>query len=272
MKARDVVGVLNDLDRREQERSLKDEELPKPKEYVLKEEMVKEMIVEQLKEDRDKLDEEVKGITTRSGKKLRRSRVEQRGEIFKDTMYGTKVTIPFTELVRLTPGYARYIKDMIKENRVPKDVHGIEEVNGILEKGDEFITPKLEDPGSFFISCKIGNKISCDCLADLGASINLMPWSVYTKLSNAALDTTMMTIMLADQTFQRPLGKTHVVIVTVGDLHFQAEFVVMNIPEDKKVPIILGRPFLNTAKAVIEVAECRITIGNGLKDEMKIVS
>nr|XP_043639309.1 uncharacterized protein LOC122610381 [Erigeron canadensis] len=152
---------------------------------------------------------------------------------------------------------------MIKEDRIPKDVHGIEEVKGILEKGDEFITPKLEDPGSFVIPCKIGNKISCDCLADLGASINLMPWSMYTKLSNAALETTMMTIKLADQTFQRPLGKTRVVIVTVGDLHFQAEFVVMNIPEDKKVPIILGRPFLNTAKAVIEVAERRITIGNG---------
>nr|XP_043629935.1 uncharacterized protein LOC122601240 [Erigeron canadensis] len=194
--------------------------------------------------------------------KLRKSRVKQRGEIFKDTLYGTKVTIPFTELVRLTPGYARYIMDMIKEDRIPKDVHGIEKVKGILEKGDEFSTPKLEDPSSFVIPCKIGNKISCDCLADIGASINLMPWSMNTKLSNVALDTTMMTIKLADQTFQRRLGKTQVVIVTVGDLHFHAKFVVMNIPGDKKVPIILGRPFLNTTKAVIEVAERSITIGN----------
>nr|XP_043629959.1 uncharacterized protein LOC122601260 [Erigeron canadensis] len=168
---------------------------------------------------------------------------------------GTKVTIPFAELVRLTPGYARYIKDMLKEDKVPMDVHVTEEVKGILEKGDEFITPKLEDPGSFVIPCTLGNKITCDCLVDLGSSINLMLWSIYIKLSNKALDTTMMTIKLVDQTFQRPLGKTDTILVTIGDLHFQVEFVVMNIPEDKKVPIILGRPFLNTAKAVIEVAE-----------------
>nr|XP_043619859.1 uncharacterized protein LOC122591672 [Erigeron canadensis] len=171
--------------------------------------------------------------------------------------------MPLTDLVRLTPGYARHIRDMLKEDRVLKGVHGVEEVKGILEEEDEFITPKLEDPRSFVIPCTLRNKITCDCLADLGASINLMPWSIYIQLSNEALDTTMMTIKLADQTFQRPLGKTDKIIMTVGDLHFQAEFVVMNIPEDKKVPIILGRPFLNTAKAIIEVAEHRITIGNG---------
>ncbi|GJU61048.1 reverse transcriptase domain-containing protein [Tanacetum coccineum] len=91
-------------------------------------------------------------------------------------------------------------------------------------------------------------------LADLGASINLMPLSVFEKLNLQGLTKTKMILELADRSTSTPTGIAENVFVKVGTFYFPADFVVVNYDADPRVPLILGRPFLRTARAMIDVS------------------
>ncbi|GJY00553.1 reverse transcriptase domain-containing protein [Tanacetum coccineum] len=101
--------------------------------------------------------------------------------------------------------------------------------------------------------------------ADLGASINLIPYSLYAKLSHETLKPTKMTVRLADRSFQYPVGIAKNMLVEVGKFTFPADFVILEMEEDIKVPLILGRPFLHTADAVIRVKQKQLNLGVGTK-------
>ncbi|GJU89061.1 reverse transcriptase domain-containing protein [Tanacetum coccineum] len=111
------------------------------------------------------------------------------------------------------------------------------------------VSPKLEDPGSFLIPCNFNKTFSCNALADLGASINLMPYFLYAKLSLKTLKPNKISIRLADRSFQYPVGIAENMLVEVGKFTFPADFVILEMEEDSKVPLILGRPFFHTADA-----------------------
>nr|GEV99641.1 reverse transcriptase domain-containing protein [Tanacetum cinerariifolium] len=96
--------------------------------------------------------------------------------------------------------------------------------------------------------------------ADLGASINLMSYSLYAKLSLETLKPTKMNARLADRSFQYPFGIAENMLVEVGKFTFPADFVILEIEEDSKVPLILGRPFLHTADAVIRVKQKQLKL------------
>ncbi|GKB56538.1 reverse transcriptase domain-containing protein [Tanacetum coccineum] len=113
------------------------------------------------------------------------------------------------------------------------------------------VPPKLRDLRSFHIPCNLNKDFSCDALANLGASINLMPYSPYAKLSLETLKPTKISVRLADRSFQYPIGIAKNMLVKVGKLTFLIDFVILKMEEDSKVPLILGRPFLHTADAVI---------------------
>ncbi|GJW36807.1 reverse transcriptase domain-containing protein, partial [Tanacetum coccineum] len=119
---------------------------------------------------------------------------------------------------------------------------------------------KLGDPGKFLIPCDFPGMVECLALADLGASINLMPLSVWKKLSLPDLTSTRMTLELADRTITRPKGVAEDVFVKVGKFHYPADFVVVDFDADPRVPLILGRPFLRTARALIDVYGEEITL------------
>ncbi|GJU84107.1 reverse transcriptase domain-containing protein [Tanacetum coccineum] len=119
---------------------------------------------------------------------------------------------------------------------------------------------KLGDPGKFLIPCDFQGMVECLALADLGASINLMPHSVWKKLSLPDLTSTRMTLELADRSITRPIGVAEDVFVKVGKFHFPADFVVVDYDADPRVPLILGRPFLRTARALIDVYGEEITL------------
>ncbi|GJZ71860.1 reverse transcriptase domain-containing protein [Tanacetum coccineum] len=112
---------------------------------------------------------------------------------------------------------------------------------------------KLGDPGKFLIPCDFPELDECLALADLGASINLMPLSVWKKLSLPELTPTRMTLELADRSVAHPKGVAEDVFVKVGKFYFLADFVVVDYDVDPRVPLILGRPFLRTARALIDV-------------------
>nr|GFA70934.1 reverse transcriptase domain-containing protein [Tanacetum cinerariifolium] len=93
----------------------------------------------------------------------------------------------------------------------------------------------------------------CLALADLGASINLMPFFVWKSLSLPDLTPTCMTLELADRSISHPVGVAEDVYVKVGSFHFSADFIVVDFDADPQVPLILRRSFLKTGRALIDV-------------------
>nr|GFC60651.1 reverse transcriptase domain-containing protein [Tanacetum cinerariifolium] len=123
---------------------------------------------------------------------------------------------------------------------------------------------KLGDPDKFLILCEFLGMDECLALADLGASINLMPLSVWKELSLPELTPTCMTLELADRSVSKPIGIAKDVKVQVGMFHFPADFVVVDFEPDPRVPLIIGRCFLKTGRALIDVhkGELTLRIGN----------
>nr|GEW55448.1 reverse transcriptase domain-containing protein [Tanacetum cinerariifolium] len=111
---------------------------------------------------------------------------------------------------------------------------------------------KLGDPGKFLIPCGF-SKLKCKPLADLGASINLMPLSVWKKLGLPELISTRMTLKLANRAICTPAESARDVFVPVGKFTFPANLIIVDYESDPRVPLILGRPFLRTAYALIDV-------------------
>ncbi|GJV01238.1 reverse transcriptase domain-containing protein [Tanacetum coccineum] len=129
------------------------------------------------------------------------------------------------------------------------------------------VPEKLEDPGKFLIPCALQELNRTSALADSGASINLLPHSIYKKLELEALTPTRMTLELANRSITHPMGIAEDVVVRVDGFTFLADFVVVNFEPDPRVPIILGRPFLRTAKALIDLYEEKLTLRVG-KEEL----
>ncbi|GKC98231.1 reverse transcriptase domain-containing protein, partial [Tanacetum coccineum] len=117
------------------------------------------------------------------------------------------------------------------------------------------VPEKLEDPKKFLIPCALQELDRTNALADSGASINLLPHSIYKQLGLGALEPTRMTLELANHSVTHPMGIAEDVVGRVDGFTFLADFVVVNFEPDPRVPIILGRPFLRTAKALINLSE-----------------
>ncbi|GJW58341.1 reverse transcriptase domain-containing protein [Tanacetum coccineum] len=122
---------------------------------------------------------------------------------------------------------------------------------------------KLRDPGKFLIPCDFPGMDECLALDDLGASINLMPLSVWKRLSLPELTPTCMTLELADRTISQPIGIAEDVYVKVGKFQFLADFVVLDFDADPRVPLILERSFLKTGRALIDVYKGELTLRVG---------
>ncbi|GKE96844.1 reverse transcriptase domain-containing protein, partial [Tanacetum coccineum] len=129
------------------------------------------------------------------------------------------------------------------------------------------VPEKLEDLGKFLIPCALQELDRTSALADSGASINLLPHSIYKQLGFGALTPTRMTLELANYSITHPMGIAEDVVVRVDGFTFLADFIVVNFVPNPRVPIILGRPFLRTAKALIDLYEEPLTLRVG-KEEL----
>nr|GEX81446.1 reverse transcriptase domain-containing protein [Tanacetum cinerariifolium] len=183
-------------------------------------------------------------------------KIEKFYEIFKDMSF----EIRFTDALILVPKFASTLKALIgnKEKlnemaRTPMNEHCSAV---ILNK----FPRKLGDPGKFLIPCEFPGMDECLALADLGASINLMPLSVSEALSLLELTPTCMTLELVDRSVSKPIGITKDVSFKVGMFHFPANFVVVDFNPDPRVPLILRRCFLKTDRALIDVYKGELTL------------
>ncbi|KAK5825727.1 hypothetical protein PVK06_020589 [Gossypium arboreum] len=150
------------------------------------------------------------------------------------------------------PTYTKFLKELLTNKRKFKDVSTVElnkECSAILQNK---LPTKLKDPGSFTIPCLIGSLNVEQALADLGASINLMPYKMFKQLGLGEPKPTRMSIQLADRSVKYPKGIIEDVLVKVDKFTFPVDFVVLDMDEDVEVPLILGHPFLTTARAVID--------------------
>ena len=121
----------------------------------------------------------------------------------------------------------------------------------------------MKDPGSFTIPCTIGDYECGRALCNSGTSINLMPLSMVKRLSLGELTPTTMTLQMADRFMAQPEGILEVVLIKVGKFIFPMDFVVIDIEEDKQVPLLLGKPFLATRAALIDVRKGELTLRVG---------
>ena len=122
---------------------------------------------------------------------------------------------------------------------------------------------KMKDPGSFTIPCSIGKYEFKKDLCDSGASINLMSLSVVQRLSLGELTPTTITLQIADRSMAQPKGILEDVLVKVGKFIFPVDFVIMQMEEDTQFPFLLGRPFLATGAALIDVQKGKLTLRVG---------
>ena len=127
----------------------------------------------------------------------------------------------------------------------------------------KILPPKHKNLGSVTIPCSISEVTVGKALIDLGASINLMPLSMCRKLEEMEIMPTRMTLQLADRSITRPYEVIEDVLIRVKQMVFPADFMVMDVEEDREVPIILGLPFMLTASCVVDMG--RMTLEMGLK-------
>ncbi|GJT31540.1 reverse transcriptase domain-containing protein [Tanacetum coccineum] len=161
------------------------------------------------------------------------------------------------------PGFAPTIKNLLLNKDKLFELAKIplnENCSAMLHKK---LLEKLEDPGKFLIPCDFPGMDVCHALADLGASINLMPLSIWKKLSLPKLSPTRMTLELADRSITRPKGAAEDVFIKVGKFHFPTDFVVVYFEADPRVPLILRRSFLRTSRALIDVYEGELILRDG---------
>ncbi|KAK8923605.1 hypothetical protein KSP39_PZI019550 [Platanthera zijinensis] len=192
--------------------------------------------------------------------RLKKSKLDQQFQKFLEIFKKLQINIPFAEALEQMSSYVKFMKDILNKKRkfgVNETVTLTHECSAILQRR---LPPKLKDPGSFTIPCSIGHQFEGKALCDLGASINLMPLSIYKKLGLGEISKTSLTLQLADKSLTFPKGIVEDVLVKVEKFIFPADFVVLDMEEDKKVPIIVGRPFLATGKTLIDVHKGELTM------------
>nr|GEX78323.1 reverse transcriptase domain-containing protein [Tanacetum cinerariifolium] len=182
--------------------------------------------------------------------------IEKFYEIFKDMSF----KISFTDALILMPKFASTLKTLIRNKeklsemaRTPMNEHCSAVILNKLPR-------KLGDPGKFLIPCEFPGMDECLALANLGASINLMPLSMWKGISLPELTPTCMALKLVDRSVSKPIGIAKDVSVKVGVFHFPADFMVVDFEPDPRVPLILGRCFLKTGRAPIDVHKGELTL------------
>jgi len=187
-------------------------------------------------------------------------------EIF-ETFKHVRINIPLLDAIKQVPSYAKFLKDLctVKRNlNVKKKAFLAEQVSVILQNDNAL---KYKDPGCPTISCFIGEHKIDRVILDLGASVNLLPYSVFQSLNLSELKPTSVTLLLADRFVKVPRGIVEDVLVQVDKFIFPVNFIVFDtqpVEVCNSIPVILGRPFLATSNALINCRNgvMKLSFGN----------
>ena len=199
---------------------------------------------------------------------LRSKKKASKQEGILEVLRQVKVNIPLLDMIKQVPTYAKFLKDLctIKKGLgINKKAFLTEQVSSIIQYKTLL---KYKDPGSPTISINIGGTCINKALLDLGASVNLLPYSMYKQLGLGELKPTNITLSLADRSVKIPKGIVEDVLVKVDNFYYPVDFVVLDTEPmaeiTHQVPIILRRPFLAIANAIINCRNrvMQFTFGN----------
>ncbi|CAN6566303.1 unnamed protein product [Malus baccata var. baccata] len=214
--------------------------------------------------------------------RLKQTKKEEAEKEILETFRKVQVNIPLLDAIKQVPRYAKFFKELCttrKRISTKEIVKVSENVSAILQRK---LPPKCKDLGSFTIPCVIGKTRFESAMLDLGASINVMPYSIYASMNLGELKHDGVIIQLADRSNAYLKGVLEDVLVQVNHLIFPADFYVLEMDESDhapSLPILLGRPFMKTARTKINVFNGTLTmefdgevINFNLSDSMKYPS
>ena len=227
------------------------------------------VVAEPLQEEQSVAKEEVKiRIPPPFPQVLRKKKNHVNQTEMLEVLRQVKVNIPLLDMIKQVPTYAKFLKDLCtvkKGLNVNKKAFLTEQVSAII--GNKTLV-KYKDPGCPTISVNIGGISVEKALLDLGASVNLLPYSMYKRLGLGELKPTSITLSLTDRSIKIPKGTIEDVLIQVDRFYYPVDFVVLDTEPvavgPNHVPIILGRPFLATSNAIINCRNgiMQLTFGN----------
>jgi hypothetical protein len=193
-------------------------------------------------------------------------KVNHNSEIF-ETFKHVRINIPMLDAIKQVPYYAKFLKDLCTVKgklNVKKKAFLAEQVSAILQNDNAL---KYKDPGCPTISCFIGEHKIDRALLNLGANVNLLPYSVFQSLNLGELKPTSVTLLLADRSVKVPRGIIEDALVQVDKFIFPVDFIVLDtqpVETCNSIPVILGRPFLATSNALINCRKgvMKLSFGN----------
>ncbi|KAJ9542483.1 hypothetical protein OSB04_028989 [Centaurea solstitialis] len=197
-------------------------------------------------------------------KRFEQSKKEKEDKEIMDIFRKVEVNIPLLDAIKQVPRYDKFLKELCTNKKKltgNEKVSMGENVSAVLQ--GQKMPLKCKDPGMFTIPCKLGNVSIDRAMVDLGASINVMPYSIYSLLNVGPLEKTGVVIQLADRSIVYPKGVLEDVLVQVNELVFPADFYVIDMEEhntSNSPLILLGRPFLKTSRTKIDVHEGTLTM------------
>ncbi|XP_050888941.1 uncharacterized protein LOC127094118 [Lathyrus oleraceus] len=168
--------------------------------------------------------------------------------------------MPFFEALERMPMYTKFMEEVIAEKRpiVEGSVASKEKCSAISL--DKRILNKQKDPREVTVSCTIKERTFKKVLFDYGASLSLMPLSIYHMLGIENVNDTRTNLKSADHSIKNAYGIEEDVMVTIGELSFPVDFVIIDIPEDEETSIILGRPFMRTSRCNLDMDQGTLTL------------
>ncbi|XP_076904960.1 uncharacterized protein LOC143560564 [Bidens hawaiensis] len=192
--------------------------------------------------------------------RLQMDRDEEQNAKFLELLKQLHLNVSFLVALTQMPKYAKFLKDSLMNKQKLAEVSSIPLSAGCSAVLQSKFPKKMADPGSFTIPCILGDDTVSHALADLGASINLMPYSVFSRLGLGEPRPTRMSIQLADRSVKYPRGIVENMLVRIGKFIFPVDFVILDMNEDDSVPLILGRPLLATEQALIDVRNGKLIL------------
>ncbi|GKC75813.1 DNA-directed DNA polymerase [Tanacetum coccineum] len=194
---------------------------------------------------------------------LRKEKEKAQQRKFLENLKQLHINLPFIEALDQMPKYDKFLKSFLTNKARFEEACTITMNKRCPTVLLNKLPSKEKDPGSFTIPCNIGHLHTNNALGDLGASISLMPYTVYEKLGLGESKHTRMSLELADRSIQYPRGIIKNVLIKVDKFVLPIDFVILDMPKNSRIPIILGRPFLATARAMIDVFNKKITLRVG---------
>ncbi|XP_062093889.1 uncharacterized protein LOC133799915 [Humulus lupulus] len=178
--------------------------------------------------------------------RLKKTKNEEVDKEILDTFRKVEVNIPFLDAIKQVSHYDKFLKEFFTNKRKLRGNEKVSAGENVFEVLQKKLPPKCKDPGTFTIPCTIGNKRIEHCMLDLGASINVMPFSIYASLNLGPLEETEVIIQLADRSNASP-----------------RDFYVLDMEDESipcSTPILFGRPFMKTARTKIYLSDGTMTM------------